>query len=571
MTRRHRASIPTVSGARFARRLAIAGFAASFGATAAAAAAPDPTIEFVVVRADTLIGLSQSVLVSPAAWQEVARLNRLPDPNRIQPGQVLKIPTRLLRGQPVGARLVSVTGDVQAADIAASAGTVLAEGQSVQTGAAGSAVIELADGSHMRLPPSSLAQLAASRRLGERTDAPASASAAEAAAANAPSGWFAGTMRVLRGSVEVFATKVLRAKPLEVVTPTAIIGVRGTHYRVGIDAQAGRTRAEVVDGVVHIDAVGNAAGADLTAGFGAIADAGDASPKVARLLAAPELSAVPERFDQLVVHFALPAETTPLRVQVAADSAFDKIVSDQRFAPGGDVRIAGLDDAQWHLRARRIDAQGIEGFDASRAFVLKARPQPPAYRTPRAGAKQAVGSVEFAWAPNVDAPQAHLQIAEDAAFTRIVDDRAALDAATLRADIGVPGRYFWRLASVRAGGDQGPFGEAQAFELRPLPSAPAVSPSDDGSALRFTWRGRAQDRQQVELAHDVGFTQIEARAELVAPEWAVPVPAGGGRYYFRYRSVEPDGFVTPYSETLLLEVPRDWSGLMLLLPLLLLL
>jgi len=267
----------------------------------------------------------------------------------------------------------------------------------------------------------------------------------------------------------------------------------------------------------------------------------------------------------------LPAETTPLRVQVAADSAFDKIVSDQRFAPGGDVRIAGLDDAQWHLRARRIDAQGIEGFDASRAFVLKARPQPPAYRTPRAGAKQAVGSVEFAWAPNVDAPQAHLQIAEDAAFTRIVDDRAALDAATLRADIGVPGRYFWRLASVRAGGDQGPFGEAQAFELRPLPSAPAVSPSDDGSALRFTWRGRAQDRQQVELAHDVGFTQIEARAELAAPEWAVPVPAGGGRYYFRYRSVEPDGFVTPYSETLLLEVPRDWSGLMLLLPLLLLL
>ena len=49
------------------------------------------------------------------------------------------------------------------------------------------------------------------------------------------------------------------------------------------------------------------------------------------------------------------------------------------------------------------------------------------------------------------------------------------------------------------------------------------------------------------------------------------MPASGGRYYFRYRSVEPDGFVSPYSETLMVDVPRDWSGLGLLLPLLLLL
>jgi hypothetical protein len=563
--------VPTDSGARFARLFASAVLVGA-SASAAAAAAPEPMIEFVVVRADTLIGLSRSVLVSPASWREVARLNRLPDPNRILPGQVLRIPTRLLRAEPTGAKLVSVTGDVRAADAAASTGTPLAEGQSVQTGAAGSAVIELADGSRLRLPPSSLAQLAASRRLGERSNAPASASAAQAAAANAPSGWFAGTMRVLGGSVEVFATKVLRAKPLEVVTPTAIIGVRGTHYRVGVDVEgAGRTRAEVVDGAVRIDAVGNAAGADLTAGFGAIAAAGGAAPKVAKLLAAPELSAVPERFDQLVVHFALPAETLPLRVQIAADRAFDQVVSDQRIAPGTEVRIAGLDDAQWHLRARRIDPQGIEGFDATRAFVLKARPQPPAYRAPSAGAKQAVGGIEFSWAPNVDAPQARLQIAEDAAFTRIVEERAVLDASTLRAEIGNAGSYFWRLASVRANGDRGPFGEARAFELRPLPSAPAVSTSADGGALSFTWRGRAQDRQLVELSRDAGFTQIETRAELDAPQWTLPVPARGGRYYFRYRSVEPDGFVSPYSETLLIEVPRDWSGLMLLLPLLLLL
>ena len=50
----------------------------------------------------------------------------------------------------------------------------------------------------------------------------------------------------------------------------------------------------------------------------------------------------------------------------------------------------------------------------------------------------------------------------------------------------------------------------------------------------------------------------------------MPVPSKPGTYYFRYRSVEPDGFVTPYSSTLKIEVPFDKRWLLLLAPLLLL-
>jgi hypothetical protein len=216
------------------RSLASAVLLAAAMASAAAHAA-EPMVEFVVVRADTLIGLSNQILVSPAAWREVAWLNKLPDPNRILPGQVLRIPARLMRGEAVPSKLVSVVGDVRVGDTQAAAGGSLAEGQPVQTGPGSSAVVELADGSRMRLPPSSLAQVDASRNYGARS----------ATAATAPNGWFAGTMRVLRGSVEVFATKVLRIKPLEVVTPTAVVGVRGTQYRVSVDDTAG-SRTEVV-------------------------------------------------------------------------------------------------------------------------------------------------------------------------------------------------------------------------------------------------------------------------------------------------------------------------------------
>ena len=518
--------------------------------------AAEPVVDFVVVPADTLIGLSNSVLVSPAAWREVARLNRLPDPNRILPGQVLKIPTRLLRARSVDARLVSAVGDVRIGGAAAAAGAAVAESQSVHTGPASSAVVELADGSRLRLPPSSLAQVAASRQLGAR-----------GGATSASDGWFAGTMRVLRGSVEVVASKVLRARPLEVVTPTAVVGVRGTRYRVGLDDETGaRTHSEVTEGVVRFDAARGSAGADVAAGYGAVADASGAAPSVVKLLPAPDLSTLAARFEKPVVRFALAGETAALRVQIASDIGFDKIVADQRVAAGDEVRIAGLDDAQWHLRARRVDALGIEGFDASRMFELKARPEPPAYRAPRADAKQQVGAVQFAWVPNAEATQARWQVAEDEAFTKIVQERDAVAGGTLRADIAAPGVYHWRVASLRASGDQGPFGDAQRFELRPFLTPPTVARSADGSGFSFRWSGRAQDHQQVELAGDAAFTRLVATDELAAAEWTLPAPRGG-RYYFRYRSVEPDGYVTPYSEPLIVDVPRDWAIWLLLLPL----
>ena len=528
-------------------------------ALAGTAGAADDTIDFRVRPGDTLIGLSRQVFVSAAAWREIARLNRLPDPNRIQPGQTLRVPTRLMRSTALAARLVSTVGEVSVGGAVAETGATLVEGQAVQTGANGSAVVELADGSRMRVPPSSLAEIVASRRYG----------APESAADTG--GWFAGAMRLVRGSVEMFATQIRRARPLEVSTPTAVVGVRGTHYRVALDESAA-TRSEVLEGRVRLDATDRRSGADLAAGFGAVLDPGaDRAPAPIALPAAPDLSAVPARFERPLVRFPLAAETVPLRVQVAEDAAFDRIVSDQVSQPGTEVRIAGLPDGPWHLRARRLDARGLGGFDAARSFELKARPEPPASSRPRANAKQAVGAVEFAWARNVEAARVHLQVAADAGFAQPLIDRSDLDGGEARAELPAPGTYFWRVASVKADGDHGPFGDAQRFELRPNPEPPKGGLGADGKSIVLSWPGRPEDRQQVELARDPAFTDIVARAELPSAEWSVPTPSRSGTYYFRYRSVEPDGYVSPYSSTLSIEVPRDWTRLWPLAPLLLLL
>ena len=79
------------------------------------------------------------------------------------------------------------------------------------------------------------------------------------------------------------------------------------------------------------------------------------------------------------------------------------------------------------------------------------------------------------------------------------------------------------------------------------------------------WEAEPEHQDYLEKYPD-GYT-----CHFIRPEWTLPRPASSGTYYFRYRSIEPDGFVGPYSSTLLIEVPRDWRYLWLLTPLLILL
>ncbi|CAN5258115.1 hypothetical protein BH11PSE9_BH11PSE9_08920 [soil metagenome] len=535
----------------------------------ASSRAAETVVEWTVTEGDTLTSLSTNLLVSPRAWREVARFNRLPNPAFVVPGQVLRIPLRLVKSTALDARIVSVVGDVRAGGNPVAEGNPLPAGQALQTGPGSSAVVELADGSRVQLPPSSLAEVVANQQYGAAPGAvPSGAGSASGKAAS----WFAGALRVLRGSVEVFATKVLRAKPLEVTTPTAVVGVRGTHYRVTLGDEAAQpTRSEVLEGLVRFERSDRVFGADLAAGYGATIDNAVLAPVVKSLPAAPDLSAVPARFERPLVRFELPGETAPVRVQVAQDSNFQKVVIDQRVPTGTDVRIAGLDDGNWFLRARRIDSSALEGFDATRPFVLKARPEPPATLKPRASGKQTAGSVQFAWAQNTEARNAQLQVAEDAAFTRLVLDSDRIADASLALPLTTPGTYYWRMASVRANGDRGPFGDPLSFELRPQPEPPQCGLAADGNGIVVHWSGRPQDRQRVPFARDIGFTQLVAEDEIAQPEWSIARPAEHGSYFFRYRTVEPDGFVSDWSAPLSIEIPCDWSPLLLLVPLILVL
>jgi len=522
----------------------------------------DTLLPYTVTTHDTLIGLNRTLLTAPGAWKDVSRINHLPDSNRIKPGQVLMVPARYLHNKVVPALLLSAFGDVRIADKAAAAGAAFNVGDTIRTGESSTAVVQLADGSHVKLAPDTEGRLDEQRRF-----------QIKATAAAIDDGLVAASLRLLSGSVEVFASKVLRARPLEVSTPTAVIGVRGTTYRVRSDVTPATAAAsasyasatEVLEGKVHAQVGANAAqSVDVPADFGAALEAGK-MPLVLPLPPAPDLSALPALFDHLPIRLRL-AGNWPLRVQVANDAAFDHIQLDLHVAAGDDVRIPQLADGAWHLRVRRISPEGLEGLDAVRDFQLRARPESPFLLDPPANAKRPVGDVTLRWTQTPDAANYIVEVARDARFTQIAwsDPHVRGEQIVFHpvdTDFGAAdGVYWWRVMSVNADGRRGAWGDAQALILRPTPRAPIGHLSPDGSGIELMWGGRPEDRAEVEMARDADFQQIVARGDFGAPSGRLGRPPAG-TYYARYRFVEPDGFQTAWSGSVKIDVDGDWRKL----------
>lgn len=556
---------PTLLAALCATALLPAAVAAPAAATATP---PGLMLPYTVTTHDTLIGLNRTLFAAPGAWKEVARLNHLADSNRITPGQVLMVPAEYLHTKVVPAQLLSAFGDVRIDDRPAATGAALNVGERIRTGSASTAVVQLADGSHVKLAPDTEGRLDEQRRF-----------QVKATAAAIDDGLVAASLRLLSGSVEVFASKVLRARPLEVSTPTAVIGVRGTVYRVRNDvtpasggaAAVNVSATEVLEGQVHAQ-VGSAAGqsAEVPARFGAPLEPGR-RPVVLPLPPAPDLSALPATFEQLPLKLHL-AGNWPLRVQLANDAAFDHISVDLRVDAGDDIRIPLLADGEWHVRVRRISPEGLEGLDAVQAFQLRARPESPFLLDPPANAKRPVGDIPLHWTHNPDAATYILEVARDPQFTQLVlrDDRLRGEQAVFHpvdTDFGAAdGVYWWHVVSVDADGRRGAWGDTQALILRPTPRAPMGRESPDGTGIELAWGGRVEDRAEVELAADAGFQQIVARGDFAAPGGRLPRPSAG-TYWARYRFEEADGFTTAWSGAAKIVIDSSWhKALRALLP-----
>lgn len=510
----------------------------AIGDGSAAQAQPDgpaaePSYAYTTRRSDTVIGIGRQLLADPRSWREVASFNRLANPNRIPTGTQLRIPLRLLSSERAWATVEQAVGDVRAGTGASAVplrgGETLAEGASLQTGVDGSTVVRLADGSLLRLAAGSRMQIDRARRYGSVD--------------HVSSG-----VKLEQGRIEVQAPRAAAGKPgFEVRTPQGVLGVRGTEFRVHVAGDSQATRGEVLEGAVQFaGGAGGAGGRQLGAGFGTVIDAEQRVGEPSPLLPAPDLSAMPILQERLVLRFPVPAMAGAIgfRGQVARDAQMREVLADN-LAQGPELRFTNLEDGHYVLRVRAIDARSLEGRDASLAFRLKARPEPPLPSAPAPRGVTRGTRVALAWTANPEAASYRLQVASDERFVRLVRDVPALAATTFDLDDIAPGEYFWRLASVRAGDDQGPWGSVRSFVLRPPPPTPGP-PAIGDSSLKFSWEGEPGQTFEFQLASDLQFARLVLERRLDQPEIELPRPVGGV-YFMRLRARDADGFQGPFT------------------------
>ena len=516
---------------------------AAIGLTMAAAAvsAGEPVFTHVVTREETLIALSRRLLADPRQWPQLQQHNRIVDARRIPVGTVLKIPVRLLVTEPVPARVLSASGEVSGPQgVAVAAGQALPQGARLQAGDGGQATLQLVDGTVLRLRAGSAVQVETSRRL------PGSGGALSG-------------VKVEDGQVEVQAQKRsgAGAPGFQISTPQGLLGVRGTEFRVSVDARAETTRNEVLEGQVMTEGRDGRAGRSVAAGFGVVVDrSGTVTPPV-RLLAPPDVSAWPALQERVLVRFPIRPQPAVVayraQVAAAADPAFERVLQDVR-STGAELRLVDLPDGDYRIRVRAEDAQGLQGRDALHLFTLKARPEPPLPTGPGPKAVVSGARLDLAWASVDEARSYRLQLARDEAMREPIQDQRTLAGTAWSVDALAPGVYFWRLASERSATDQGPFGPVQRVELRALP-APLPPPRVGEDSLKLAWEGLPGQTFEVELARSADFAVLELtrRTEQSALELRLP---GTGRYWVRMRARDPDGFVGPYTAPQAFTVPN---------------
>jgi hypothetical protein len=209
-------------------------------------------------------------------------------------------------------------------------------------------------------------------------------------------------------------------------------------------------------------------------------------------------------------------------------------------------------------------------LNADQEFVLKARPEAPFPSDPLEGGKIYGPTAKLSWSNSLVAQAYHVQVSTQANFSNLIADLPSV-SGTEQAVSLEPGKYYWRVASIAAGADHGPFGDPQSFTQRKIPDSPqAEAPGMDEKSLTFRWRaGDAGAKYQLQLAKEPSFARPLIDRVLTETQIKIDKPAPS-TYYMRLKTIDADGFAGPFGapQKIVIPEPEKEKSLLQYLPLL---
>lgn len=502
--------------------------------------------EYRVKHRDTLIGLANRYFIDPSRWPEFQRLNDVRYPRRLQIDSILRIPIDWLKQEPAQAAVSVIRGNaivrVGGEDKPLSVGTLLNTGDIIRTDANSSLSVRFIDGSQVLLLKDSTLKL-------------------DNLTAYPNTGMANTQLKLETGRVET-QVKPLKgaASRYEIRTPMAQLGVRGTDFRVGADTSSNTGSTEVLSGAVQAE--NDAGTVDVQQGFGSVIALGKPPSPPIELLPAPDLSTIPALIERTPIRFRWQpmAAASGYRVQIERDKQFNVVLDEDVFVTP-EASFPDLPDGQYAMRVRAIDTHGLEGLNADREITVKARPEPPFLQAPEDQSTQRGDRLDFTWARVGEAAGYYFQLASDASLkSPLLEERNWADTHLATPKPLVPGQYFWRVASRRASGDLGPFGDVQQFTLKAIPMVEggAARPVLNDKSLTLQWKsGPPGQTYQLQLARNQEFSPLLKEEIAAEPRVEFQRPAGGS-IYMRVKAIDSDGFEGPYGAPQEIEVAPNY-------------
>lgn len=404
---------------------------------------------------DTLQDISLNLLNYKYNWGDVVQHNRIDKLANIAPGSIIKIPMHWLKHQPKPAKVIALEGMAQIKKASSSRFETLKPQMLIRVGDEvatrdGNIVIEFADGSTIRLEKNSNLVFNKLSHFGK-------------------TGMVDTRLRLKNGSLTTDIPPLVKGSRYEIQTPSAVAAVRGTEFR--LHSSENETRLEVIEGVVEFS--GEHGQTMVQAGQGATINSGKARIEVIDLPVPPKHQYAQETISELPakIEWEESKDAQSYQVQLTEKDKNGKLIQSNK-QQQNSLEINQIQNGNYELAVRSINGQGYEGSDSISKLSVEIDAIKAELIAPINNAILEKPTPNFIWQyPSIQTakkskPLSRLDIALDKEFAAIISEYDFADITKFKnAQPLIPGRYFWRIASLTNSRELS-FSETREFNIK---------------------------------------------------------------------------------------------------------
>lgn len=474
------------------------------------------------VKEGELLDILARELLGPAySHAQLLSYNQLPSHTVIAAGDTLRIPLAWLRQQPEPAKAIAVTGNVRLITAADGRQHPLTENARIRVGdeilsRSGSATVELADGSTVRITPNSRLIFNKLTQYGK-------------------AGMVDTRLRLDHGGISTQVQPLERGGArFEVETPSAVAAVRGTAF--SLQTHPGTTDLQVTEGVVSFGMAGRTR--NIPAGYSASVDASrPGMVDIFQLPPAPEPNPLPPQLQTLPAELSWIDNGAPQhRVDIFEADSGRWIRSDA--IKGNQYALNYLDNGRYTINVASLNTRGIAGMPAIVAVDVDLTARPATLVSPATGEGINDDLPEFQWNYHGNNEVGRVEIAESEDFSNLVTSSEwAPDNSALPSRPLTPGQYYWRVVT-EAGGNSVATSPPSSFVVNgTLPPVHILSINYIDSQVRIFWEKADSAREYLlQLSEGPEFRHIVKEATVQDTTAALRL-IPGRRYFVRLKAL----------------------------------